>query len=65
MQEVLGLAAADLPVLWDADFLYGPKDPTGTDSYVLYEINVSCVDAFPDHALPLLAEAVVQRLSVS
>jgi len=32
-----------LPIIWDADFLYGPKTPSGDDSYVLCEINVSAV----------------------
>jgi hypothetical protein len=62
MQRVLGIAVADLPVLWDADFLYGPKDAAGDDTYVLCEINVSCVSPFPDEALAPIADAVAQRL---
>jgi hypothetical protein len=49
-----------LPVIWDADFLYGPKTPSGEDSYVLCEINVSCVFPFPDQALQPLARAARQ-----
>lgn len=52
----------DLPVIWDADFLYGPKDADGADSYVLCEINVSSVYPFPDSALRPLAEATRARL---
>src|SRR3546814_6950653 len=33
--RLVGLDRAQLPVIWDADFLYGPKDPEGADSYVL------------------------------
>jgi hypothetical protein len=47
MQQRLGIAVSDLPVLWDTDFLYGAKDASGDDTYVLCEINVSCVSPFP------------------
>jgi hypothetical protein len=67
MQRLLNVATADLPVLWDADFLLGPKAAPGEDSYVLCEINVSSVSPFPDSAVPLLARAaldLIQRRSV-
>src|SRR3546814_9574699 len=48
--RLVGLDRAQLPVIWDADFLYGPKDPEGADSYVLCEINVSSVFPFPDRS---------------
>src|SRR3954469_6955242 len=35
MIQTLGLERAALPVIWDADFLYGPRDAAGADSYVL------------------------------
>lgn len=54
-----GLTAPNLPVLWDADFLYGPKDAAGRDTYVLCEINVSSVYPFPDDALAPLVQHVV------
>jgi hypothetical protein len=58
---ILGLEKAQLPILWDADFLYGEKDADGRDSYILCEINVSSVYPFPDDALaPLAAETLVQ-----
>ena len=50
MCELLDLAVADLPVLWDADFLLGPADAAGEDTYVLCEINCSCVTPFPPDA---------------
>jgi hypothetical protein len=63
MCRTLALDPAELPVLWDADFLYGPKDATGADTYVLCEINVSSVYPFPDEALAPLAAAVRDRLA--
>lgn len=62
MQVLLGIEAASLPVLWDADFLYGPKTATGEDTYVLCEINVSSVHPFPDEALAPLARETLRRL---
>jgi hypothetical protein len=62
-QKILGIATADLPVLWDCDFMFGPKDAKGQDTYVLCEINVSCVSPFPDSAAAPLAKAVIARLS--
>jgi hypothetical protein len=62
MQRVLGLHTYLLPVIWDADFLYGPKTPSGDDTYVLCEINVSSTFAFPEHAMPTVAEAAVRRI---
>lgn len=62
MQSVLDIAPPDLPFLWDADFLYGPKTPAGEDTFVLCEINVSSVFPFPDHALAPLARAVAAAL---
>ncbi len=53
---------ASMPALWDADFLFGPKNDIGNDSYVLIEINVSAVAPFPEQALPKLAQAVVLAL---
>jgi hypothetical protein len=60
--RTVGVDSADLPFIWDADFMYGPKTATGDDTYVLCEINVSAVFPFPDSALEPLAEAVVARL---
>lgn len=54
----VGIARSELPILWDADFLYGPKDASGADSYVLCEINVSSVYPFPESAMTPLVERV-------
>jgi len=63
MQRLVDVAADALPLLWDADFLYGPRTPSGADTYVLCEINVSSVHPFPEPAVGKLAEAVAARLT--
>jgi len=63
MQRILQIETRDLPALWDADFLYGPRDRAGQDTYVLCEINVSSVSPFPAEALAPLADLVATRLS--
>jgi hypothetical protein len=65
MQQLLDIPTTSLPVLWDADFLLGPKGIAGEDSYVLCEINVSSVAPFPDAAIPMIAKAVVMRAEVA
>jgi hypothetical protein len=62
MQEILRIDTRALPVIWDADFLYGPKTNEGDDTYVLCEINVSSTFAFPEHAMPGVAEAAIRRI---
>ena len=62
MCRVLSIDRAELPVIWDADLMYGPKDAAGEDTYVLCEINISSVYPFPDEALMPLAEETLQRL---
>lgn len=61
MQQLLGIDTESLPVLWDADFLFGPKGETGEDTYVLCEINVSSVAPFPDSAIPYIAQKALAR----
>ena len=62
MMQVLGIEARALPIIWDADFLYGPSTATGEDTYVLCEINVSCVFAIPDQAPAAIARLTLDRL---
>jgi len=57
------IATQDLPIIWDIDLLHGGGDASGGESYVLCEINVSCVFPFPDEALMPLAQRVHERLS--
>ena len=61
--RTLDIEPGALPLLWDADFLYGPKTTSGDDTYVLGEINVSAVSPFPESALLPLALAMKERLS--
>ena len=62
MQQLLGLDDLALPVLWDADFLFGPKTASGEDSYALCEINVSNVTPFPEFAADRIAQAAATCL---
>jgi hypothetical protein len=63
MMQTLDLDAASLPIIWDADFLYGSRTVTGEDTYVLCEINVSCVFAIPDEAPAAIAHLALKRCS--
>jgi hypothetical protein len=60
--EIVGVDRDALPVIWDADFLYGPKTPSGEDTFVLCEINASSTFAFPEHAMPAVARAAIERI---
>ncbi len=62
MQRLLLIETDALPVLWDADFLYGPRNERGEDTYVLCEINISAVFPFPEHASGRIAEAALARM---
>ena len=62
MMRVLGIDATSLPIVWDADFLYGPRTASGEDTYVLCEINVSSVFAIPDQAPAAIAQLTLTRL---
>ena len=62
LQARFSLTTPELPVIWDADFLYGPKWSTNGESYVLCEINASSTFAFPEHAMPAVAEATLARI---
>ena len=65
MMQVLGLDAGSLPIIWDADFLYGPRTASGEDTYVLCEINVSSCFAIPDEAPAAIARLSLSRLSAT
>lgn len=62
MMARLDIAEAELPVIWDADLLLGPRDPAGADTYVLCEINVSSVFPMPDTAPDAIAALLARRL---
>lgn len=59
LQQVLEIETDHLPIIWDADFLLGPKDATGADTYVLCEINVSSVAPYPESAVPFMVQAAL------
>jgi hypothetical protein len=59
MQTLVDVDDASLPALWDADFLFGTKDDSREDTYVLCEINVSAVLPFPAEAPPKIAQATL------
>jgi hypothetical protein len=61
VMRLLDIDAGSLPIIWDADFLYGPRDTSGLDTYVLCEINVSSVFAFPEQVPPEIARLARDR----
>ena len=62
LQREFKIGTTSLPMIWDCDFLLGPKTASGEDTYVLCEINVSCVSPFPDAAIEVLARATLERV---
>jgi hypothetical protein len=63
MQRLLEIETAQLPILWDCDFMFGPKRASGDDTYVLCEINVSSVSPFPDAAVLPIAQTLLSAIS--
>jgi len=61
-QRLLEIETQHLPILWDCDFLLGPKDGNGKDTYVLCEINVSSVAPYPKSAVPHIVDATAVQL---
>jgi hypothetical protein len=59
--KTVGLEPLSLPVIWDADFFHGENTSSGK-AYVLCEINASSTFAFPEHAMPTVAEAAIRRI---
>lgn len=62
MRTILDIDFDALPILWDCDFMFGPKDGLGRDTYVLCEINVSSVAPYPESAPAFIAQAVLDVL---
>jgi hypothetical protein len=62
MIAILDIDKRSLPIIWDADFLYGPRTQSGEDTYVLCEINVSSVFAIPDQAPAAIARLALTKL---
>lgn len=63
LRNRLGLATADLPVLWDADFLFGGEEGSGQPRHVLCEINVSSVSPYPHSATAEIVAMVRGQLA--
>jgi hypothetical protein len=61
MMKLLGIDVPSLPVIWDADFLYGPRTASGEDTHVLCEINVSSVYPIPEQAPAEIARLALDR----
>jgi hypothetical protein len=59
--RLVDMRPSELPVLWDADFLYGAPQADGADTYMLCEINVCSVIPFPAAAPWKVAQAVKRR----
>jgi hypothetical protein len=62
LSSLLQIAPRDLPMIWDADFMLGPRGADGADGYVLGEINVSSVFPMPEEAPAEIARRVAERL---
>jgi hypothetical protein len=62
MMQLLDIDTRSMPIIWDADFLYGPQTASGEDTYVLCEINVSSVFPFPEQAPSEIARHILGRL---
>jgi hypothetical protein len=62
MMRLLDIDRGSMPIIWDADFLYGPRTAAGEDTFVLCEINVSSVFAIPEQAPAAIARLTHERL---
>jgi hypothetical protein len=65
MMRLLDIDQDSLPIIWDADFLYGPRTESGDDTYVLCEINVSSVFAIPEQAPEAIARLTLARIQMT
>ena len=63
LRDHVGLERAQLPLLWDCDFMLGGSAPGEPDRFVLCEVNVSSVSPFPPSSIAPLVHAVQSRLS--
>ena len=64
IQEITGVKAEMLPVIWDADFFINKinTDKPG-EKYSLCEINASCVSPFPESSIPHIVNEVSKRIN--
>jgi hypothetical protein len=64
-QRLLEINTDSLPILWDCDFLLGPRGDNGEDTYVLCEINVSSVAPYPESAVPYVIDESVAQVQMA
>jgi hypothetical protein len=62
IEKLLDIETESLPILWDCDFLFGPKGEDGDETFVLCEINVSSVAPYPESAVPYIVDATAARI---
>ena len=65
MLTTLGLGSHELPVVWDADFLFGPKNESDLGTWVLCEINSSAVWPFPREGAPTVAATTLRHVNTA
>ena len=65
LQDRVGIPTSRLPALWDIDFLLGARTRTGEDTYVLCEINASCITPFPPETPRKLARRTLAVLATT
>jgi len=65
VQQLLEIDTESLPILWDCDFLLGPKEENGEDTHVLCEINVSSVAPYPESAVSYVVDATAVRVQAA
>ena len=65
MMQLIDIDPESLPIIWDADFLYGPRAASGEDTYVLCEINISSVFPFPEQAPAEIARRALPTLAIA
>jgi hypothetical protein len=64
LRERVGLTHAQLPLLWDCDFMFGEPAAGQAERFVLCEVNVSSVSPFPPSSIEPLVRAVMARVAL-
>ena len=65
VRRLLKIETESLPILWDCDFLLGPKEESGEDTYVLCEINVSSVAPYPESSVSYVVDATAAQVQAA
>jgi hypothetical protein len=64
LRECVGLNPAQLPLLWDCDFMFGEPAAGQAERFVLCEVNVSSVSPFPPSCIEPVVRAVMARVAL-